>query len=86
MRAAKGDHAVGKPVDLLMLFKMGPVNPTGFIVLAVSIVVAALSAAKFVPAEQHRNPARDQQGQKEVLDLAFPMDSIWASVVSPSEP
>src|SRR5450759_5255187 len=72
MRAAKSDHAVGKPVDLLMLLKMGPVNPTGFIVLAVSIVVAALSAAKFVAAEQHRHAARDQQGQKEVFDLAFP--------------
>jgi uncharacterized membrane protein len=70
-----------------MLFKMRPVKPTGFIVLAVGVVVAALRAAKFVSAEQHRHAARDQQGQQEVLDLAFPRKvSIPASFVSPSAP
>jgi hypothetical protein len=33
MSAAKGDHATGEAVDLLMPLKIGPVNPTGFIVL-----------------------------------------------------
>ena len=54
MGAAKCDHALDKPVDLPMPFKMGPVDPTRFVVLAVGIVVAALRAAKFVAAEQHR--------------------------------
>ena len=74
MRSTKGDHAAGKPVNLPVLFQIAPVIPTGFIVLAVGVVVAALRAAKFVPAEQHRHPARDQQGQQEILDLAFPQD------------
>ena len=34
MRRAKGDHAAGKLVNLLMLFKFVPVNPTGFVVLS----------------------------------------------------
>src|ERR1019366_6628955 len=72
MGTTKGDHAVGKPVYLLMLFKMGPVNPTCFIVLAVGVVVAALRAAKFVASQQHRHPARDQLSQQEVFYLAFP--------------
>src|ERR1035441_9562174 len=72
MRIAKCDHATSKPVDLLVPFKTGPVNPTGFIVLAVSVVIAALRAAEFVAAQEHRYTARDQQGQKEVLNLAFP--------------
>ena len=56
----------------LLLFQIAPVMPARFVVLAVGIVVAALRAAKFVPAEQHRHPARDQKSQQEVLDLAFP--------------
>ena len=72
MRASKGEHAVSEPVNFLMLFEIGPVNPARFIVLAVSVVVAALGAAEFISSQQHWHPARDQQGQKEVLDPAFP--------------
>src|SRR5579872_1615971 len=63
MSATKGDHAPGKAVNLLMLFQTAPVNPARFVVLAVGVVVAALRAAKFVAAEQHRHPARDEQSQ-----------------------
>jgi hypothetical protein len=31
-----------------------------------------LRAAKFVPTQQHRHAARDEQSQQEVLDLSFP--------------
>src|ERR1019366_7797886 len=72
MRSTKGNHAAGEAVHFLVLLQLAPVTPTGLVVLAVGVVVAALRAAKFITAEQHRNPARDQQGQKEVLDLAFP--------------
>jgi hypothetical protein len=71
MGTAKSNHALGKPVNLLMLFKLGPVNPTGFIVLTVGVVVAALRAAEFISAQQHRHAARNQQGQQKILDLAF---------------
>ena len=54
MRIAKCDHATSKPVDLLVPFQTAPVNPTGFIVLAVSVVIAALRAAEFVAA--HTQP------------------------------
>jgi len=42
------------------LFQADPVMPARFVVLAVSVVVAPLGAAKFIPAEQHRHAARDQ--------------------------
>ena len=61
MGATKGDHAAGKPVNFLMLLKIGPVNPTGFIVLAVGVVVAALRATKFISAQEHWHSARNQQ-------------------------
>ena len=72
MGAAKGDHAAGEAKNFPVLFQTAPVIPARFVVLAVGVIVAALRAAKFVPAEQHRHAARDQQGQKEILDLAFP--------------
>jgi len=34
------NKALGKTVNLVMLFKFVPVNPTGFIVLTVGVVVA----------------------------------------------
>ena len=72
MRSTKGDHATGEVEDFSVLFQAVPVMPARFVVLAVSVVVTALGAAKFVSAEQHRHPARDEQSQQEVLDLAFP--------------
>ena len=72
MGSTKGDHATGEAEYVLVRFQTAPVVPARFVVLAVGVVVAALRAAKFVPAEQHRHAARDQQRQQEVLDLAFP--------------
>src|ERR1035438_5137284 len=61
MRTTKGDHATGEAEEFLVLFQTTPVKPAHFVVLAVGIVVAALRAAKFVPAEQHRDPAGNSQ-------------------------
>src|SRR5208283_455964 len=72
MGTTKGDHATSEAENFPVLFEAAPVMPARFVVLAVGVIVAALRAAKFVAAEQHRHAARDQQGQKEVLDLAFP--------------
>ena len=33
-----------------------PIEPRGFVVLTISVVVAALRPADFVAREQHRNP------------------------------
>ena len=71
MGTTKGDHATREAENVPVLFHAAPVMPARFVVLAVGIVVAALRAAKFVPAEQHRHAARDEQSQQEVLDLAL---------------
>ena len=80
MGTTKSDHALCKAVNLLMLFQIGPVNPTRFVVLAVGIVVAALGPAKLISAQQHRHPARNQQGQQEVFNLALP-DGLGMGIV-----
>jgi len=62
-----------KRVHLLVLLQLAPVTPTGLVVLAVGVIVATLRAAEFPsPPSSIGTAARDQQGQKEVLDLAFP--------------
>src|SRR5579863_171313 len=72
MRTTKGNHSTGEAENVTVLFETEPVVPARFVGLAVGVVVAALCAAKFVPAENHRHAARDQQGQQEILDLALP--------------
>src|SRR6185369_16873367 len=57
MGTTKGDHAASEAVYLLVLFQIAPVTPTGLVVLAVGIIVAALCAAKFVPSQEHRHAA-----------------------------
>src|SRR5665213_1791127 len=71
MSDAKSDHALGKTKNFLILVKMGPVHPAGFIVLTIGVVIATLSAANFVPTEYHRNTARNHQGQHKILYLAI---------------
>src|SRR5690349_14802641 len=49
---------------------MLPIKPRDIVVLAISIVVAALRPADFVSSEQHRNTERQQQGGEQVALLA----------------
>src|SRR5450759_4718967 len=72
MGTTKSNHPLGETVNFPVLLQKVPVNPTGFIVLTVGVVIAALRAAKFVASQQHRHPARDQLSQQEVFYLAFP--------------
>ena len=62
MGKAKGDHPTGEPENFPVFLEAAPVIPARFVILAVGVVVAALRPAKFVSAEQHRDPARDQKG------------------------
>src|SRR5580765_3315707 len=57
MCTTKGDHAPSESIHLLVPFQKAPVTPTGLVVLAVRIIVAALCAAKFVPSQEHRHAA-----------------------------
>ena len=48
----------GQPTALA---RKTPVDPTDFVVLTIRIVVAALSATKFIAGQQHRYTLRQQQ-------------------------
>src|SRR5580698_8363387 len=70
MGAAESDHSPSEAVDLFVFVEQAPVEPAHLVILAVGIVVTALSSAKLISAEQHGNSSRDKQRQQEVLDQA----------------
>jgi len=59
-------------VDLLVPFKTGPVNPTGFIVLAVSVVIAACVRRNSSPPKSIGTPREISRVRRRFLNLAFP--------------
>ena len=60
MGTPESDHAAREAQNFRVLFQVAPVVPAGFVILAVRVIVAALRAPEFIPAEQHRHAARDQ--------------------------
>ena len=72
MRSAKGDHSSSEALNVFVFLRQAPVKPAHLVILAVRVIVSALTSAKFIAAQQHRNPSRDKQGQKESLDQAVP--------------
>ena len=60
--------------------KETPVEPAHLVVLAICVVVAALRSAHFVAHLEHRGTYRNQQNDKEVLDLA-PAQSLDGGIV-----
>src|ERR1700735_381466 len=67
MLLAKRDDLMGKCEKFLV--DVLPVQPGSFVVLAISIVVALLSAAEFVAGQQHRNAQRQEQRRDEIALL-----------------
>ena len=53
-----------------MFLEQRPIEPTGFVVLAVCIVVADLGAPDLITHHEHREPKRQQCGGQEILRLA----------------
>src|SRR5262249_31419567 len=56
-------------VHACVLFEKRPVEPTGFVVLTVGVVIAALGAPHFIAHDEHRHTEREHCRDKEVLHL-----------------
>ena len=54
-----------------VLLEQRPVDPTGFVVLAIGVVVAALCVTDFVAHQDHRHAQREQGNREEVFYLAI---------------
>src|SRR5271165_2555615 len=81
-----GDEFLREPVQIPMAVEKAPVEPADLVVLAICVVVAALRSAHFVAHLEHRGTDRNQQNDKEVLDLASAKSLVAASSVGPSIP
>src|ERR1700739_5128292 len=55
-----------------MFRQKGPIEPTPFFIMAVSVVIPILRSADFVPHHEHRQTKRQQCGRQEILDLTVP--------------
>src|SRR5260370_12783899 len=72
MGTAKRDHSAGEAIYLPVLFQKGPVHPGDSIILAVGIIVAFLSPAKFISTQQHWNSTRNEERKEKILDQPIP--------------
>ena len=61
-----------KPMHIGVLGDQAPVKPTDFVVLAKTVVVAALRMPNFVPHQEHGHSQRHHSDGQEVLHLPVP--------------
>jgi len=83
----KQDELTSEGVSALPSLPMPlPVDPADFVVLAVSIAIAALASAYLVAAEQHGHPLRQEQCRQEIAHCRLRSPAISGSSVGPSAP
>src|ERR1700756_1466527 len=72
MAAAKMDQIADETAKVFVFRSdLFPIRPRDLIVLAISVVVAALCPSDLVAGEQHRNPQRQQHCGKQIALLAI---------------
>src|SRR5215469_3744084 len=71
MRLAERDHALEKAEYVLIFLELTPIEPAGFVVLVVWIVVSELRVQELIPRAEHRNAVREHEEAEEVFRL-FP--------------
>src|ERR1700751_5134883 len=78
MSFAEGDHQPEETKNVRMLKKPFPIQPGGFVVLIVRIVIPSLSMQKFVACREHRNAIGKQQQAADIFCLTFAQcDNLW---------
>src|SRR5262249_24880587 len=66
---SRGDERLCKPMKVRMFHYQRPVEPTGFVVLTIRVVVAELSPPGLVSHDEHGQTHREQRGRHEILHL-----------------
>jgi hypothetical protein len=72
MKLPKPDQFPAEAAYVAMLFQKFPIVPGNLVVLAIRVVVPALSAAKLVSPQDHRRPYGKKKGCEEILNLPIP--------------
>src|SRR5208282_5690787 len=71
-QSAARNEECHEPMETRVLPHQVPVEPTGFIVLAVGVVVSALAAPRFVAHQEHGHAQRKEGHGQKVLNLTMP--------------
>src|SRR5215471_397004 len=72
MPFSKTDHLLEKTENVSICLELTPVQPSGFVVLVVGIVIAELRIQEFVASPEHRDPVREHEQAEEILYLPAP--------------
>src|SRR5260370_7602126 len=63
------NHALEETKYVRVRAHLAPVQPSGFVILVVGIVVAKLRVQEFISGSEHWGPVRQKQQTAEILDL-----------------
>ena len=86
---AVGNHKLEKFKKLTVVFKLVPVKPGDFIVLAIGIVVAVLGIGKFIPCQEHRCPPAAHQNSTGVAyhaETQFQYNGVFGIALNAAVP
>src|SRR5260370_33500906 len=63
------NHALEETKYVRVRAHLAPVQPSGFVILVVGLVVAKLRVQEFISGSEHWGPVRQKQQTAEILDL-----------------
>jgi hypothetical protein len=69
---AEMDHLPHEAENINIGLAKAPIEPTGFVILAIRIVVPELGSAHFIAHEQHWRPNGEQSESEKIPDLPHP--------------
>src|SRR5215469_13288483 len=72
MAFAESDHVSEKTENILIGSQLAPVEPSGFVVLVVRIVIAELCVQKLVAGTEHCDPVGEHEQAEKILNLLAP--------------
>src|SRR5260370_34959615 len=63
------NHVLEETNNVRVRTQLAPVQPSGFVILVIGIVVAKLRIQEFVAGSEHWGPVREKQQTAEIFDL-----------------
>src|SRR5882724_6963813 len=69
MGSPERNHVLEEMKNVRVRMQLAPVQPSGFIVLVIGIVVAKLRIQEFISGSEHWGSVREKQQTAEILDL-----------------
>src|ERR1700751_2066161 len=84
MTFTKRNHVLEETENVSIRLQLAPVQPPGFVVLVIRIVVAELRIQEFVAGPEHWDSIRKHEQAEKILYLLAPQGQhiLWGSVIA----